>query len=60
MAKLEGNRVRDIEVRAKLEAGGWKVVEIWECQLSQKTLDALVETVLAKPTNGNRTGDTRR
>lgn len=49
IAKLEGNRTRDIEVRAKLEAGGWEVVEIWECQLNQKTLDALVETVLAKP-----------
>lgn len=46
--KLEGNRARDIQVRARLESGGWDVIEIWECQLDRKTLDALVETVLAK------------
>ena len=47
--KLEGNRARDTKVRAKLESGGWEVVEIWECQLNQETLDALAGRVLAKP-----------
>lgn len=59
-AKLEGNRARDIQIRAKLEGGGWDVIEIWECQMNQRTLDTLVETILAKPNKRNRTGDTRR
>jgi G:T-mismatch repair DNA endonuclease (very short patch repair protein) len=25
--------MRDAEVRAALEARGWRVVELWECQL---------------------------
>lgn len=47
--KLEGNRARDLDVRTKLEAKDWEVIEIWECQLNRETLDALAETVLAKP-----------
>lgn len=49
MPKLRGNRSRDVEVKAKLEADGWGVVEVWECQLNQGTLDTLVDNVLAKP-----------
>ena len=59
-AKLEGNRARDIEVRARLENGGWEVIEIWECQLNRKTLDALAETVFAKPNVRKRKGDPQR
>lgn len=49
MPKLRGNRARDVEVGSKLEAGGWEVMEVWECQLNQETLDTLVDTVLARP-----------
>lgn len=31
--KLEGNRARDLRQIAELEALGWSVLEIWECQL---------------------------
>lgn len=39
--KLEGNRLRDVKVREQLEALGWAVVEIWECQLSDQELQSL-------------------
>lgn len=31
--KLEGNRARDLRQIAELQALGWSVLEIWECQL---------------------------
>lgn len=34
--KLRGNRSRDEAVKAKLEVEGWRVFEIWECQLGAK------------------------
>jgi DNA mismatch endonuclease (patch repair protein) len=34
-AKLDRNRARDLEVQAGLEALGWKVLVIWECQTSK-------------------------
>jgi DNA mismatch endonuclease, patch repair protein len=30
--KLERNRARDVEVRARLEAAGWRVFVMWECE----------------------------
>jgi DNA mismatch endonuclease (patch repair protein) len=33
--KLERNKARDLEARRKLEAEGWTVVTIWECQLAK-------------------------
>lgn len=35
-AKLARNMARDAEVRAKLEAGGWRVMVIWECEVADK------------------------
>lgn len=32
--KLEGNKKRDIRIRAKLRKLGWAVLTVWECQLS--------------------------
>ena len=45
--KLEGNRVRDIENRLRLEAAGWRVTEVWECETTRlaalrNTLDQLL------------------
>ena len=45
--KLEGNRVRDIENRLRLEATGWRVTEVWECETTRpvalrNTLDQLL------------------
>jgi DNA mismatch endonuclease (patch repair protein) len=33
--KLEGNRLRDGRQQASLEAAGWKVLIIWECQVGR-------------------------
>src|SRR5262245_12690978 len=30
--KLERNRKRDAEVEARLRAGGWRVLQVWECE----------------------------
>jgi DNA mismatch endonuclease (patch repair protein) len=32
-AKIEGNRTRDLRDHARLAAGGWRVLTIWECAL---------------------------
>jgi DNA mismatch endonuclease, patch repair protein len=42
-AKLARNRARDAEVRAALEAAGWHVIVVWECETeSAECLDTLV------------------
>lgn len=33
LPKLEGNRARDLENHKKLAESGWKVLEVWECEL---------------------------
>lgn len=35
-AKIERNRVRDLQVRIKLRDKGWHVIQLWECQLKPK------------------------
>jgi DNA mismatch endonuclease (patch repair protein) len=40
-AKFERNRQRDERVTAQLEAEGWKVIVIWECELKG---DAMART----------------
>ncbi|WP_272873159.1 very short patch repair endonuclease [Sphingomonas arenae] len=32
--KLEANRVRDVRNREALLSAGWRVLELWECQLT--------------------------
>jgi len=39
-AKFERNVQRDRETRETLEADGWKVVVIWECELKKDKLEA--------------------
>jgi DNA mismatch endonuclease (patch repair protein) len=48
--KLEGNRRRDERVREQLEALGWSVVEVWECQTRAQELQALAEWMRQMPT----------
>lgn len=45
--KLRGNRSRDEAVKAKIEAGGWRVFEIWECQLGAEPLDKIITEIQA-------------
>jgi DNA mismatch endonuclease (patch repair protein) len=36
LGKFEKNIHRDREVKQKLEALGWRVIVVWECELSSK------------------------
>jgi len=43
--KLEGNQSRDVENIASLEAQGWRVLVIWECQVKDE--EALKQALIA-------------
>lgn len=48
LPKLEGNRARDVANVEKLEALGWRVLIVWECQLGnteqlRNTLQLFIE-----------------
>lgn len=45
LPKLEGNRARDERNKAALEALGWKVVEIWECEINDDALRAAAKRI---------------
>ena len=45
IAKVSRNQERDQEVWRKLEAKGWSVVIVWECQLKKANLDSTVARV---------------
>lgn len=45
-AKLARNKARDAEVQAKLEAAGWRVVVIWECEVTDGSRLAAVVSEL--------------
>lgn len=50
--KISGNVERDVNNIAKLEAQGWRVLTIWECQLKKKVagrnLAKLYESIINK------------
>ena len=48
VAKVARNKERDQEVWRKLEAKGWYVIIVWECQLKKGKLDETVERVAAE------------
>jgi DNA mismatch endonuclease, patch repair protein len=50
--KLEGNRQRDVRNRGELEAQGWSVIEVWECQTGAPELEALVHEFMSVPAKG--------
>jgi DNA mismatch endonuclease (patch repair protein) len=43
VAKLEGNRARDLVNYRELRAMGWKVMVVWECEL--RNLDEVLRRV---------------
>jgi DNA mismatch endonuclease Vsr len=47
--KLEGNRARDERNRLRLEELGWKVIIVWECEISQAHLEDLPKRILQQP-----------
>lgn len=48
MAKVARNQKRDQEVWRNLEAKGWHVIIVWECQLKKAVLDDTVNRVAAE------------
>ena len=45
VAKVARNQERDQEVWRKLEAKGWNVIIVWECQLKKANIDSTVARV---------------
>ena len=45
MARVARNQERDQEVWRKLEAKGWSVIIVWECQLKKAVLEETVNHV---------------
>jgi DNA mismatch endonuclease, patch repair protein len=50
-AKIARNRARDLETRAKLEALGWRVEAVWECDLKDAAAleQRMTELLAASP-----------
>ena len=48
VTKVARNKERDQEVWRKLEAKGWYVIIVWECQLKKGRIDETVERVAAE------------
>ena len=46
--KVTRNQERDQEVWRKLEAKGWKVIIVWECQLKKANLDETIDRVASE------------
>lgn len=57
VAKVARNQERDQDVWRKLEAKGWSVIVIWECQLKKSKLDETVGRVASEIV---RNGETYR
>ena len=58
-AKLYGNRSRDARVKADLEALGWRVQVVWECEIRGKTPDqvsALLDSLAIRIKAGQAQG----
>ena len=47
VAKVARNQERDQEVWRKLEAKGWSVIIVWECQLKKTNIEKTVDIVSA-------------
>ena len=47
LAKLEGNKARDIRNRKMLLSMGWKVLTVWECQISPRNMTKLAGRIMA-------------
>ncbi len=48
IAKVTRNQERDQEVWRKLEAKGWSVIIVWECQLKKANLEDTINQVAAE------------
>ncbi|GHT37885.1 hypothetical protein FACS189435_3880 [Bacteroidia bacterium] len=44
--KISKNKVRDISNKEKLLSLGWKVITVWECEISKQKMPALVDSII--------------
>ena len=51
VAKVARNQERDQDTWRQLEAKGWRVIIVWECQLKKAKLDDTVDRVIAEIKN---------
>ena len=58
--KVERNQQRDQEVWRKLEAKGWSVIIVWECELEKKRFDDTIERVVWEIRENGRLYEQRR
>lgn len=50
-AKILGNIQRDKENYSQLSVSGWRVIEIWQCQLKPKTKDRTLQNLIRELQN---------
>jgi DNA mismatch endonuclease (patch repair protein) len=48
-AKFDATVKRDAETLCMLEAAGWTVLVIWECEIGPDALEALYQQIIAEP-----------
>lgn len=48
VAKVNRNQERDQEVWRQLEAKGWSVIIVWECEVEKKQIDATVSRIASE------------
>jgi DNA mismatch endonuclease (patch repair protein) len=46
--KIDGNRVRDADTEARLEANGWRIIVVWECQDVADVVTSIESAVLER------------
>ncbi|WP_183874382.1 very short patch repair endonuclease [Pedobacter sp. AK017] len=45
--KINGNITKDLNARQSLTEGGWKVIEIWECDLKKAKIESTLSNLLS-------------
>ncbi|MFM7176034.1 MAG: hypothetical protein ACKO0X_01275 [Bacteroidota bacterium] len=46
--KIEANRKRDARTKRALRKLGWRVVHVWECQLSAKRMEKTMDRICSE------------
>lgn len=44
--KINGNKVKDMRSKQELISAGWKVIEVWECELKKDKIDQKFKDLL--------------
>lgn len=44
--KINGNKVKDMNSKQALVSAGWKVIEVWECELKKDKIDQKFKDLL--------------